>query len=86
MEDSDEVCKYSLPNTQLKFVQEIHNEEGEKVQPKLRKGWNERALDIINNQWQSAYPDIEPTYMCGGKLFWPNTLSMAFELTTYPFL
>ena len=38
MEDSDEVCKYSLPNTQLKFVREIHNEEGEKVQPKLRKG------------------------------------------------
>ena len=38
MEDLDEVCKHGLLNTQLKFVHEIHNEEGEKVQPKLRKG------------------------------------------------
>ena len=37
VENPDEVCKDGLPDTQLKFVHEIHNEEGEKVQPEPGK-------------------------------------------------
>ena len=38
IKDLDEVCEYSLPDTQLKLMHEIHNKKGGKVQPKLGKG------------------------------------------------
>jgi hypothetical protein len=38
MKDPDEVRKHSLPDTQLKFMHEVHNKKGEEVQPKLGKG------------------------------------------------
>lgn len=35
IEDPDEVYQCVLPNAQLKLVHEVHNKEGEKVQPEL---------------------------------------------------
>ena len=48
MKDSKQVCEYSLPHTQLEFMHEINNKEGENVQSKLGKDGNERALGAIN--------------------------------------
>jgi hypothetical protein len=44
IEDPNEMSQDGLPDTQFEFVHEVHNEKGEDVEPKLRKGRDEGVL------------------------------------------